>query len=558
MNITLKIKKRYFIFILLLIGIGAVFAVKPTPVGHLISEIETCSNINDVMKIDPSGNWNCLPDGGGSGGAVDSVSGASGGGVIANPTTGNVIVKLDVCTAQSPYLEWSESDNEWKCSAGTSGESGAVSSVVGTNGVTASPTTGNVVVSADTSYVQKKVNGNCNGAVLVSVNGDGSVNCEVDDTGGPGTGDITGVIAGSGLTGGGSFGEVTLSANCVAITGSSGLCDGVDNTGGGGVSISEVGDSGIKLSPNPITSSGTAEVEWRVYDCSGANQALKKIDIGLGTVTCETDDVSSSPPSGWTDSGTLVKLVTSTDKVLVGTDTDTGFKITGWASNDNQEGIYGIVTGSGKRGVLGSASGIDAIAVQGAAGDNSWAGSFTGGKGLYVEKEINVGATTGFQYECGIGDVCLTDDLIAEDELNVKGIARLKGTVWMPGIGSGGGTVLKRTSGNQIVLDSSSIRYKENVVDFKDNFYKILNIEPKIFNYKSDSTKTKSIGYIAEEFDELGLNKLVVYSNGKPESISYDKISLYLVEIVKDQQKTIEELKEIVCKNNPQEEICLS
>ena len=121
----IEIKKTYLIFILVLVGIGIVFAAKPAPVGHLINEIETCPNVNDILKMDSTGKWDCVTDGGGGGsGAVDSVSGASGGGVIANPTTGNVIVKLDVCTAQAPYLEWSESDNEWKCSTGTGGVGG--------------------------------------------------------------------------------------------------------------------------------------------------------------------------------------------------------------------------------------------------------------------------------------------------------------------------------------------------------------------------------------------------------------------------------------------------
>lgn len=55
--------------------------------------------------------------------------------------------------------------------------------------------------------VQRAITGSCNGQVMVGVNAAGNVVCEADD----GTGDITGVYPGAGLTGGGSTGEVILS-----------------------------------------------------------------------------------------------------------------------------------------------------------------------------------------------------------------------------------------------------------------------------------------------------------------------------------------------------------
>jgi len=59
-------------------------------------------------------------------------------------------------------------------------------------------------------------------------------------------------------------------------------------------------------------------------------------------------------------------------------------------------------------------------------------------------------------------------------------------------------------------------------------------------------------GYIAEELDSIGLNSLVGYSGeGLPEYIDYEKIVLYLTEMVKmhqvaisQQEKVIQELKE--------------
>ena len=117
----------------------------------------------------------------------------------------------------------------------------------------------------------------------------------------------------------------------------------------------------------------------------------------------------------------------------------------------------------------------------------------------------------------------------------------VNGNLRIPTLDSGTGTALVISSG-VVYISSSSERYKKDIKPFKDNFSKILSAEPKSFIYK-DSNQT-GIGYIAEDFDKLGLNKLVEYNkDNQTESIYYDKISLYLVEVIKEQQKDINNLK---------------
>ena len=95
----------------------------------------------------------------------------------------------------------------------------------------------------------------------------------------------------------------------------------------------------------------------------------------------------------------------------------------------------------------------------------------------------------------------------------------------------------------RIYYDSSSLRYKEDIQPLVDDFTKILKIEPKSFIDKA--TGNREIGYIAEELDTLGLKNLVGYNqDGLPDTLHYEKIVIYLLEVVKSQQEDIRILKE--------------
>ena len=72
----------------------------------------------------------------------------------------------------------------------------------------------------DSAQVQSRVTTACAaGEFLRSINQDGTAICAADAAG---TGDITGVTAGTGLTGGGSSGDVSLSANLASAGGNNG------------------------------------------------------------------------------------------------------------------------------------------------------------------------------------------------------------------------------------------------------------------------------------------------------------------------------------------------
>ena len=118
----------------------------------------------------------------------------------------------------------------------------------------------------------------------------------------------------------------------------------------------------------------------------------------------------------------------------------------------------------------------------------------------------------------------------------------VEGKVWIKEMDGTASGALVRWYNGRLCQDTSSERYKEDIQPLQDDFYKILAVNPKSFVDKTSSQK--EIGFIAEEFDKLGLGNLVIYNkNGQPDALKYELVSLYLLEITKEQVETTKQLK---------------
>ena len=120
-------------------------------------------------------------------------------------------------------------------------------------------------------------------------------------------------------------------------------------------------------------------------------------------------------------------------------------------------------------------------------------------------------------------------------------------TTSAPGSGS---TVVQDSSGYlRVYVTSSSRQYKENIeYQNTSSMYNILSsLSPVKFNFKSDYSDRPDethLGLIAEDVHDIEPNNdLVIYKDGVPESVAYEKIPMYLAGAFKEMVNKIDTLQ---------------
>jgi hypothetical protein len=104
-------------------------------------------------------------------------------------------------------------------------------------------------------------------------------------------------------------------------------------------------------------------------------------------------------------------------------------------------------------------------------------------------------------------------------------------------------TLYINTSTGLVSRATSSRKFKKNIRQRTVNTGNILLLEAKEFEYKKEEDGS-DIGWIAEEVHENGLTYLVNYdAKGEPESVKYDKATVYIVEELKKLKQDIFDLK---------------
>jgi hypothetical protein len=128
---------------------------------------------------------------------------------------------------------------------------------------------------------------------------------------------------------------------------------------------------------------------------------------------------------------------------------------------------------------------------------------------------------------------------------STSGAFQIAGTMKMPGISTSGGNydvLINSYSGWTIGRSSSSLRYKNNIIDSTIDTSKLYDMRLVEFDWKEGGRH--DFGYIAEETDKL-MPEITVYNpEGEPDAVNYRMMATLLLEEVKKLKTRIEALEQ--------------
>ena len=141
-----------------------------------------------------------------------------------------------------------------------------------------------------------------------------------------------------------------------------------------------------------------------------------------------------------------------------------------------------------------------------------------------------------------ISSVATVTTLTVGSTATVTSTLRTNGNIEAGTMSSGAYTaVVWNSSNGRFYTSSSSERFKTNIKPVASANYlsKLLQLEPVTFNYKaefSDNPEKVNSGLIAERVAEIPEFETVVNfdKNGLPESIAYDRLSVFMIPALKD------------------------
>lgn len=148
------------------------------------------------------------------------------------------------------------------------------------------------------------------------------------------------------------------------------------------------------------------------------------------------------------------------------------------------------------------------------------------------------------------------------DAVIVRGVLRVES------LGTAGSTQLCLNASNQVATCSSSLRYKRNIAPLSFGLNLVQRLRPISFEWKEGGMK--DVGFGAEDVATVEPSLVTYNAKGAVEGVKYDRISAVLVNAVKEQQGQIEaqqqqlkqqqtvidELKKLLCQQNPNADVC--
>ena len=324
-------------------------------------------------------------------------------------------------------------------------------------------------------------------------------------------GDITGVTAGSGLTGGGTTGTVTL------------------NVGAG--TLIDVAADTVSVDLSELTTS-TSDADGDFFAVVDSANAQKKLTKGNINISGFNNDAGYT-----TNVGDITGVTAGTNLTGGGT---SGTVTLNMATGGVGAGTYGSTADNTKIDTITvDAYGRVTAVATGATGDIAGvtAGNGLTGGGTSGTPTLNVGAGTGIDVSADAIAVDVSDFMSNGSNNRVLTATGTDAMNAESGLTYDGSTLAV----TGVVTETSSIDYKENVkpLEFNDAIY---NVNAVKYDFKDGSQKDE-VGVIAEDLYKV-LPDLVTTKDGKPEAVKYTKMTMYLLEALKKQNQEIQLLKE--------------
>ena len=384
------------------------------------------------------------------------------------------------------------------------------------------------VVDIDTTEIQARVTGVAPaGTAITSINSDGTVG-----TSPFGDGDITAVLADSGLTGGGTSGSVTvgiatngvtqtrLAPNSVdgskVIDNSLGSADVTNESltsadlGPNSVGTSEVADNSLTQADLATNSVAAAEIQdGTVGSAEIANNSLIDADISTSA------NIATSKISGTAVNLTSTQTITGTKRFTTRTFFDTDIQIGN--APVPVPGVKFSALGLVRMGSDAGAPGKQ-IVIPGVAG------AYTDWDGDFWQVNNRGSGNGGFKWTTTA----------------VSGTSGTPG--WIMSLDNTGHlTTINGVSG------TSDVRYKKNIANLSNSLRKVMQLRAVRYEWRKDEFPEKhfgdkpQIGLIAQELKSF-YPELVYEDNEGYLSIDYSRLSAVLVDAIQVQQEQIREL----------------
>jgi hypothetical protein len=351
----------------------------------------------------------------------------------------------------------------------------------------------------------------------------------------PTTGDITGVTAGSGLTGGGTTGDVTLNvgagtgidvaADTVAVDVSDFMTNGVNNrvlTATGTDAMNA--EANLTFDGSTLTVTGTASAT--TFSGSGASlTSLNASNLSSGTVPIARIDLNLLTTSTADGDGDFFVVVDSVgaEKKL----TKANINISGFNNNS------GFTTNTGT--------------VTSVLGGNGLTGSVT------TSGSLAVGAGTGIDVAADAISVDVSDFMTngsnnrvvtatGADAMNAEANMTFDGSTLAV-------TGAITATGDITAFFVSDRNLKQNIVNIENSLDKVSKLNGVYYNWTKEALEKhkhlvdeKEVGVIAQDVEAV-LPELVATREDGTKAVRYERLCAVLIESIKELKKEIDTLK---------------